>query len=225
MVRQHLGNMIPGHYTSVVLGARLDLLIFIQKFGITPPAMFKDAGALEEWLRINDFGCEKVNGSVGNIVRVFGDFKFGAARVGYNQLWARADYKNYRKPWASFHRNADDVVGSMQTLHADHVINKERILPNFPEAWVMLFPVAGGSNSPFGAVEHNLPDLTEEDIDEDGSYAIDPLVGFKIFSSEYPRDQPELDEQLRALDGQVAPWFYEKVVAAIVSVWKPQPKK
>lgn len=225
MVRKYLSNRILGHYTSVVLGARLDLLIFIQKFGMTPPAMFKDAESLEDWLGINDFGCEEVTGSAKNIVRVFGEFGFGEVRVGYNQLWARADYNNYRKPWASYHRNADEVVGSMQTLHADHVINKERILPNFPDAWVMLFPVPGGSNSPFGAVEHSLPDLTEEDIEEDGSYAIDPLVGFKIFSSEYPRDQSELDEQLRALGGQVAPWFYKKVVAAIAGVWKPQPKK
>lgn len=223
MAREYIGNRIRSDFSSVIAYARMDLNHFIDAFGKTPPAMFRNLSELLQWMEINKLSCESIPGSRKNIIRVHGTFKANREDVPYSQIWAKASYKGYRKPWAWYHIKADKLQpGRLAKMHADHVINKERILGSFPEAWVMLFPVPDGSNSPFGSlVEKSLPALSENDVSSEG-HAINGLVGFKIFSMEYPRTEDEMVEQLRAVKGQVPDWFHDEVQCAIRAVWKPK---
>lgn len=220
MTREYVGNRIRGEFSSVIGFARTDLNHFIEVFGKTPPAMFRNHSDLFNWIETNGLLYDAIQGSNGNIIRVRGTFKAAGQSIPYSQLWAKASYKSYRKPWAGYHAKADKVpVDQLRKMHADHVINKERIRGSFSKAWVMLFPVPDGSNSPFGSsIEKNLPALTGKDVDIAG-YAIDGLVGFKIFSMEYPRTEAEMVEQLKAVYGQVPQWFYEEVECAIRGAW------
>lgn len=228
MSRKYLGNKISDGQASIVLSARLDLATYEEGFKATLPAMFAKWTDLQSWAETNDFRMKFVPNSMDKIVEVKGQFTCGNYKMPYRQLWAKADYKPYRDPWANFHGKTDKVSRPRLTsLHADHVISKERVLPNNPEAWVMLFPVPGGSNSPFGSlVEKGLPDLPP--ISTEG-YLIDGLVGFKLFSNEYPRTAAELQEQLKAIGGQVSPELHQKITNEIMAIWQPkkisQPKK
>jgi hypothetical protein len=224
MTREYVGNRIRADFSSVVTYARVDLNHFIDVFKKTPPAMFRNRSELHQWMEINKLSCESIPGSKENIIRVHGTFKAIGEDVPYSQIWARASYRSYRKPWARYHAKADKLQPELLTkMHADHVINKERILGSFSKAWVMLFPVPDGSNSPFGSsVEKSLPALSAKDVNSEG-YAINGLVGFKIFSMEYPRTEEEMVEQLKAVKGQVPEWFHDEVKRAIREVWRPKP--
>jgi len=219
MARIYHGNRVSGDFSSVVSYARTDLKHFLDVFGKAPPAMFRRRPELDQWVTTNKLSWEPIPRSDCKI-RIYGELEAVGEYVLYSQLWAEAAYKPYRRPWAAYHASSDKVaVKLLKTMHADHVINKERILPNFPAAWVMLFPVPGNSNSPFGSlIEHQLPCLSDVEVGRDG-YAIDGLVGFKIFSTEYPRTEAELQEQLKAVCGQVPDWFYREVECAIKAKW------
>lgn len=222
MARKYFGNKLRNGHGSIVLTARLDLATYIESFNHPPPAMFANWCDLLCWATMNALKLDFIPDSMSNIVRVHGDFACGTTKISYSQLWAKACYKQYRDPWANFHKNADLVPrAELTSLHADHVINKERILRSNPEAWVLLFPVPGGANSPFGsAVEKKLPPLPP--IGPTG-YAIDGLVAFKIFSAEYPRNWSEFEEQLDTIQGQLmSDAFFWEIAKAIYAVWQPQ---
>lgn len=199
----------------------MDLSHYMDTFRATPPAMFPSRHHLACWIETSKLAVEEVPGSAGNILRVHGAFDDTLdVAVPYSQLWARADYENYRNPWATHHSHADAVdVKKLTSLNADHVINKARVLTNYPQAWVMLFPVQSGSNTRFGgSIERFFPPLSPGIRD---GYLIDGLVGFKIFSAEYPRTQFELDAQLDSIAGQVPTWFHHQVESMIRQVFVP----
>lgn len=221
MTRIYTGNRIHDGQASIIVNARLDLATYEEGFNTMPPAMFSNWADLQSWACRNGLKLKFIDNSKDNIVLITGEFNCGNYRIPYRQLWAKAAYKPYRNPWITFHEKADKLSRPrFSTLHADHVISKGRVLYNNPDAWVMLFPVPGGSNSPFGSlVEKKLAKLPP--IGSSG-YSIDGLVGFKIFSSEYPRTASELQEQLKAIGGQVSSNFHELVTSAIIQVWKPK---
>ena len=220
MIREYVGNRLRAEFSSIIGYARTDLSHFIDVFKLTPPAMFRNRPELDNWIKSNNLSYELIKGSNEKIIRVHGTFYQNGEPVPYSQLWAKASYKGYRKPWSGYHSAADNVSSKLlKKMHADHVINKERIFAKHAGAWVMLFPVPDGSNSPFGSlIEKSLPYLTEADVDSHG-YPIDGLVGFKIYSMEYPRTEIELKEQLNAIKGQVPAWFFQEIESAIRSKW------
>ena len=119
-------------------------------------------------------------------------------RMYYRQVWVRAPFRGYRHALVQasipgFGMQAADLVN----LDADHVVNRAR-LREWPDAWVLLFPVHRRANRPFGAVEAKLPPIAFGDERVD----LDPLLGLKLFCSVLP-GREQVDLAMEDVEGQI----------------------
>ena len=121
-----------------------------------------------------------------------------AFETDYNQVWARASASNYRLALVNDAvRGFDLASADLARVHADHVLARSRVR-EYPDAWVLMFPVHAGSNSPFGAIEKRLGP-----VDMEVEYVkLDPLIGLKLFCGSLPRDTGALQWTMRDVRGQ-----------------------
>jgi len=191
---------------------RLDFATYIEEFGELPIMMYTDVSYLEAWVDLERRKLENSNyrewrlkiypvgrRSLNDIKHVQGKIRSPAGVIlEYDQIWVRASYRHYRAAFRSFHIKRDCIGADvMQSIHADHVINKARLRCH-PNAWVVLFPVLSEINSFFGSrVERNCAVLPG-DV---SSASMDPLPAFKLFAHAFPRNIEELEGEINKIRG------------------------
>ena len=179
-------------HSSIITGAQLDIATWYEAMKVLPPAMFSTLSGLEEWATECGYSSKPLG--MNNSFRFIESKGPPNKQRSYSQLWVKASYGAYRKGFATLHSERDKIeIKKLSLLHADHVINKGRLTQNYPEAWVMLFPVQAGANSGFGwQVEMKLPSV----VAGKDSLNLEPLTAFKIFCGDMPKTKEELKKVL-----------------------------
>ena len=188
-----------------VMTARLDIDGYRAHYGCFPPGMFKNEDALDEWIfdmQYRPNGCiiKKSRLNQFNPKNVLLLSTEAGSKIHYESLWVRASWGDYREAMKEYlQRNRAGDKG-VKSVDADHVINRERVLSNHPDAWLMLMPVPLSANRAFGsAIEKKLPPI---DAYLDSSL-IEPFVILKTFSQNSIKNLGELESLAAEIAGQM----------------------
>lgn len=196
---------LNGRYSSVIHGARMDMTTYIEHYGKSPPVMFATKSDLEAWARNMGMSIFPPNTNTSGCILVVSNRTAanpGPGHVlGYDQLWVKATYRGYRKPFLKWHAGRDKVPQSaMSDLHADHVINRSRLKKTHPDAWVNLFPVPAHANTRFGSrIEKKLKALPVVAL----QVTLEALYFFKLFCTKMPKTKAELQDAMHSVKGQL----------------------
>lgn len=193
---------LHGQIAYSVMRSRLDIDGYRTTYGCFPPGMFSNLDVLDEWIfdmanrpnraiiekqTLTGFSCDDV------LILTAG----GGAPIRYESVWVRAKWGGYRGAMKAHlekdHAGSDGIA----SVDADHVINKQRILKNHCDGWVMLMPVPLKSNRAFGsAIEKGLPPI---DAATDRRL-IEPLLLLKTFAGTAIQNLTDL----QTLEAQIA---------------------
>ena len=199
---------------QILATMRMQITDLISISGAGPLVFFSDRNELLTWAK--SFGLqdrklqftkrenEKTIPSprLENALRICGWVSSPSGRFYIDQIWARAEYTGHKSALRGFAYEFFDILPSAWVrcdIDVDHVINKRRVRFSHPRAWVMLFPVPGSANSPFGKVEDRLPKLSKSAT----SMTLPPLIAFKLFCGRIPYTPWQLRLAMKDVRGQV----------------------
>lgn len=192
---KHDGKLVDGAAFFVVHG-RTNIDCYKDKYEKFPPAMFTNEGQLAGWAADKKFRVE----AVGDIPKNEALHIWDETGNRYDAIWVAVSSQRYREAmvWhAKSFQVCDEVI---ETLDADHVINRANVKDEHKNAWLMLLPVGKSSNRSFGsAIEKKLLKLDPNDI----SVNIGPIQLLKIFLVAPPQNCTELEEKLKEVAGQL----------------------
>src|SRR5450830_1859088 len=119
---------VNGKYSSVILSARMDFSTYIEASGKLPIVAAENQKLLEQL-------CQEQNLTIdylvdGEMAHVYRNLNLNDENgFSYSQVWVKANFEQYREPWAAHHCKRDNIKrADMSTLHADHVVNKKSLL-------------------------------------------------------------------------------------------------
>ncbi|MBB3938210.1 hypothetical protein [Aureimonas phyllosphaerae] len=169
-----------------------------------PPVLFRDFKSLTAWKNQHDMAIQRVgNRRLTSVVRIRGYYRCLNSGLNtllpYDQLWARASYRSYASAMKELSQSGFNIAGSdMIGVHADHVINRARLL-HLPHTWVKLFPVEATSNAPFGNIERRLPAI----VFVDDQIRLSPILFLKLYCGRIPIDVNDLAATLADIRGRL----------------------
>ena len=179
---------------KIVSLMRLEVASYMEMMLKSPPVYFRERYLLEGWALTEGFTFEQPTPDVCHVKGWKGN---GTEEARFSQLWVRAGYWGYRDRFLEFHRGlCDSFPDDLKYIHADHVINRARILEH---AWVQIFPVPAAANRKYGsAFERYFPKIGRSTKRID----LPPLVCFKLFCGRVPSEPSELDWAMQDVRGQ-----------------------
>lgn len=190
-------GIIDGRNSRIIGLSSMDISSILEFDNTVPLVLLKDRQALIKWGASRRLRVEKIEGfDENNALRICGLYQCqDGCSFGYNQIWVRAEYKNYGRFLRSIAETSfKHAPGDLTGIDADHVINRARIR-HLPDAWVMLFPVPKGPNRGFGArIEKYLPKPAKNTA----SVELPPLIAFKLLCGELPKTMAELTHAMES---------------------------
>lgn len=190
-------GIMDGRNSRIIGLSMMDISTILEFDNAVPPVMFKDRENLIRWGASRRLFAEKIGKfSENDALRIRGSYLCqDGCRFEYNQIWVRAKYKGYARVLRNIaEKSFKHDHGDMRGIDADHVINRAR-LQQFPEAWVMLFPVPKGPNRGFGGkIEKYLPKPDARTV----SIELPPLIAFKLLCGKLPSTMSELTHAMQS---------------------------
>lgn len=201
-MRHRTDGTLHGQIAYSVMRSRLDIDGYRTKYGCFPPGMFTNLDVLDEWI----FDMEHRPDGAIIVKRKLAEFSSNdvlvltaeaGSLIRYESVWVRAKWKSYRDAMKAHLEKDQAGYDGIKSVDADHVINRQRILENHHDGWVMLMPVPLEANRAFGsAIEKGLPP-----IDPATKFRlIEPLLLLKTFAGTSIQNLTDL----RALEAQIA---------------------